>query len=113
MASHVLGTPYVSPGRFASAAGACACTKAGELERSPSDRELEAARAVERETLTALRNRKAWMADIVRMNIDPFCCVLWLGSLIAASDPTFDPLPASLDEIVATYLSLVRPMACA
>ena len=47
------------------------------------------------------------------MNTDPFCCALWLGSLIAALDPAFDLFPASLDEVLATYLTRVRPKAYA
>ena len=47
------------------------------------------------------------------MNIDPVACVLWLGSLIAAADPFFDPLPASLDDFLVTYLTLVRAVASA
>jgi hypothetical protein len=45
------------------------------------------------------------------MNIDPFACVLWLGSLLAAADPFFDPLPSSLDVLLAMYLAVVRPKA--
>jgi len=44
------------------------------------------------------------------MNADRVACALWIGSLLAAADPTIDPLPARLDEFVTTYLALIRPV---
>jgi hypothetical protein len=45
------------------------------------------------------------------MNTDTVACALWIGSLLVAANPGFDPFPSSLDEFVSTYLALVRPVA--
>ena len=45
------------------------------------------------------------------MNANRVACALWIGSLLVAADPAVDPLPASLDEFVTTYLALIRPAA--
>jgi hypothetical protein len=45
------------------------------------------------------------------MNTNHVACALWIGSLLAAVDPAIEPLPATLDEFVTTYLALVRPGA--
>ena len=45
------------------------------------------------------------------MNIDAFACALWIGALLVAVDPAFDPFPAKLDEFVTTYLVLYEATA--
>ena len=45
------------------------------------------------------------------MNADLVACALWIGSLLAVSDPTLAPLPAALNDFVITYLALIRPVA--
>lgn len=45
------------------------------------------------------------------MDTEPVACALWIGALLCAADPTFDPLPERLDEFVTTYLAVVRARA--
>jgi hypothetical protein len=37
--------------------------------------------------------------------------VLWIGALRLAIDPTFDPVPDELDELMARYFAAWRPVA--
>jgi len=53
------------------------------------------------------RNRRGGRPTTSGMNPDAVACALWIGSLLVAVDPTVHPLPS--DELVTTYLALVRP----
>lgn len=49
-----------------------------------------------------------WLPITPYMTTDAVACALWIGSLLAAIDPGFNPFPGKLDEFVTTYLTLYR-----
>ncbi len=45
------------------------------------------------------------------MNRDPFYVSLWIGALVLAGDPNYDPFPTELDELAERYFARFPPAA--
>ena len=47
------------------------------------------------------------------LEVEAFYAALWIGALMLADDPAFDPLPGALDELVLEFFAAFRPIATA
>lgn len=45
------------------------------------------------------------------MNCDAFYITLWIGALVLAGDPNYDPFPDELDELAERYFRAFPPIA--
>jgi hypothetical protein len=45
------------------------------------------------------------------MNRDPFYVSLWIGALVLAGNPHYDPFPAELHELAERYFRRFPPIA--